>query len=196
MNFYYLEQLFVLGGFVITALGIFCDVSSTWQPALYPQMSQSVHTVLYLQYRPSVLRCVRPRDVGPVCAVHQLILWPLLLINTAPSDHFYSWPPSLQSQPPSFPLASLGPAWHSSALCQVLTHLKKDTQWRHIIHNMACDCVCYIVCCFPAHCIIWHKAQFTQPSDINRWPALWSRPGTFMIYLQGSQCKKLSDPKM
>lgn len=60
-----------------------------------------------------------PSDVGGVCGLRQLILDPPLLINTAPSDRFYSWPPSLQSQPPSFPLASLGPAWHSGVRCQV-----------------------------------------------------------------------------
>ncbi len=113
-------------------------------------------------------------------------------------------PPFPPSPLPSFFRLLAGTGLAQRCPLPSLTHLKRDTQWRHIILNMACDCLCVLnhiavpICSHmrAAHSIIQHKAQFTQPTDINRWPALWSRSGTFMIYLQGSQCKKLSDPKM
>lgn len=58
------------------------------------------------------LTLYNPSRIGQVCGLHQLIL-DTLLINTAPSDQFYSWPPSLESQPPFFSalLAGINLAW-------------------------------------------------------------------------------------
>lgn len=117
----------------------------------------------------SVLSCIRPSDVGPVCGLHQLIPCPLLLINTAPSDHFYSWPPSLQSQLPS-PLPFFSAHLAGTGLAQrcplpSLTHLKRHSVRTHDIQYGLWQFVCLL---FPhtaiwehLYCITQRKAQFS-----------------------------------
>ena len=119
-----------------------------------------------------VSHTVHRSDARSVCGLHQLIFWPLLLINTAPSDHFYSWTPSCRVSPltprsPLPPAASPGPAWHSSTCCSVWLILKTHTQW-HIIHK-ARDGFCFTVFAVPtsshmgkALCVIVQKAQLTH----------------------------------
>lgn len=72
----------------------------------------------------------------PVCGFHQLILRPLLLINTAPSDHFYSWPHPCRVSPlpPPWPFSACLAGTRLAQGCRLPspTHLKRDTQRQHV----------------------------------------------------------------
>lgn len=114
--------------------------------SLLPQMSVVLYRV-YGMSNSAYIPLTWDESVVSTC----WFLTPPLLVNTAPSDRFYSWPPCLRSQPPSFPLASQGPAWHSGVRCQLWLIRRHMHSLTIYTHNMASDAECVAHCCSRTH---------------------------------------------
>lgn len=126
-------------------------------------------------------------------------IWPLLFLASIPAESA-PFPPALVFRSPRWDR----PGTAASAAKSDSFKERRSLATRYTQHGPRDLFACATLFAVPTRGALWEplaasfnrEPRFTQARDINRWPALCSRSGTFMIYLQGSRCKKLSDPKM